>query len=110
VPRGGVVGGTSAVNGQIWLRGVPEDFETWLEGGNDGWGWADVLPYFIRAETDRDFGGDYHGANGPISIPRYGAPSGSPLPPRSSRRASHAAPLNVPTRTIRRRPASGLIR
>lgn len=71
VPRGYVVGGTSAINGQVFLRGVPEDYDLWAAAGNAGWSWRDVLPYFRKLETDLDYGGDFHGKDGPIIVRRY---------------------------------------
>ncbi|MEX2247876.1 MAG: GMC family oxidoreductase N-terminal domain-containing protein [Dehalococcoidia bacterium] len=70
-PRGRVVGGSSAVNTAIALRGVPEDYDEWASLGNPGWAWQDVLPYFRRLETDLDFDGDFHGTSGPVPIRRY---------------------------------------
>lgn len=70
-PRGRVVGGSSAVNTAIALRGVPEDYDEWAALGNEGWAWADVLPYFRRLEHDMDFDAGYHGQDGPIPIRRY---------------------------------------
>ena len=71
-PRGKVVGGSSAVNTTIALRGMPEDYDEWAALGNDGWGWSDVLPAFRRLERDLDFpDAPYHGDSGPISIRRY---------------------------------------
>jgi len=52
VPRGKVVGGSSAINGQVFLRGVPEDYDNWAALGNDEWTFQKVLPYFKKAETD----------------------------------------------------------
>ena len=49
-PRGKVLGGSSSVNAMIYVRGQPQDYDAWAAEGNDGWGWADVLPYFKRAE------------------------------------------------------------
>jgi choline dehydrogenase len=74
VPRGKVVGGSSAVNGAIALRGTPEDYDEWAALGNPGWSWREVLPYFRRLEDDQDEAGDLHGTGGPISIRR--APPG----------------------------------
>jgi choline dehydrogenase len=71
IPRGKVTGGCSAVNGTIWLRGLPEDFENWAAWGNPEWSFAHVLPYFRKVERDLDFGGDFHGTNGPIPVRRY---------------------------------------
>ena len=72
LPRGKVTGGSSAINGQVWFRGIPEDFDEWAEAGNDGWSFLDVLPYFRKSETDLDFpGDDFHGSDGPIPVRRY---------------------------------------
>ena len=70
VPRGKATGGTSAVNGQVILRGTPEDFDKWAEWGNDEWALTSVLPYFRKLETDIDFRGDFHGSDGPIPVRR----------------------------------------
>ena len=78
-PRGRVVGGSSAVNTCIALRGMPEDYDEWASLGNPGWAWADVLPAFRRLERDLDYpDADYHGDSGPISIRRY--PAAEQLP------------------------------
>jgi choline dehydrogenase len=70
-PRGRVLGGSSAINGMVYVRGNPLDFERWRDEGAQGWGYADVLPYFKRAE-DRAEGGDaYRGTGGPLKT-RYG--------------------------------------
>ena len=72
LPRGKVVGGSSAINGQVWFRGIPEDYDEWEAEGNEGWGYLDVLPYFRKIETDLDFpGDDFHGSDGPIPVRRY---------------------------------------
>lgn len=71
-PRGRVVGGSSAVNTTIALRGVPEDYDEWAALGNTEWAWDKVLPAFNRLERDLDYGNeDYHGDAGPITIRRY---------------------------------------
>lgn len=70
-PRGRVVGGSSAVNTAIALRGVPEDYDEWAALGNTEWSWDRVLPYFRRLEDDHDFEGAVHGRGGPIPIRRY---------------------------------------
>ncbi len=70
--RGKVVGGSSATNGQIFLRGIPDDYDRWADAGNDLWGFAQVLPAFRRLERDLDFGdAPYHGAHGPIPVRRF---------------------------------------
>lgn len=71
--RGRAMGGSSTINGQIAIRGVPDDFDRWQAAGCEGWCYADCLPYFNRLETDLDFGDrPYHGADGPIPV--YRAP------------------------------------
>ncbi len=71
VARGKVFGGTSAINHQIFLRGLPGDFDHWAELGNDEWSYTKVLPYFRKLETDLDIAGDFHGTTGPITINRH---------------------------------------
>lgn len=71
LPRGKVTGGSSAVNGTILLRGLPEDFDNWAAWGNPEWGFAQVLPYFRKMESDPELSGDFHGTNGPIPVRRY---------------------------------------
>ena len=74
LPRGRLVGGCSAVNAQIFLRGEKEDFDDWSRRGAAGWSFADVLPYFRRLERDFDFPEKpYHGADGPIPVLRVQA-------------------------------------
>lgn len=69
--RGRGLGGTSAVNAMVAIRGLPEDFDNWAEQGCSGWSWQDVLPSFIRLEDDQDFGNaPYHGKGGPLPIVR----------------------------------------
>jgi 5-(hydroxymethyl)furfural/furfural oxidase len=71
--RGRAIGGSSTINGQIAIRGIPDDFEDWVREGAAGWGWSDVLPYFCKLESDGDFGdAPYHGKHGPIPV--YRAP------------------------------------
>ena len=71
VPRGRVVGGSSAINGQVLLRGVPEDYDSWAAMGNDEWSFVEVLPYFRKLETDTDIRDDFHGFDGPIPVRRH---------------------------------------
>ena len=68
VPRGKVVGGTSAINGQVFLRGVPEDYDRWASWGNEEWEYIKVLPFFRKSETDTDIRDDFHGFDGPIPV------------------------------------------
>jgi choline dehydrogenase len=78
-PRGKVVGGSSAVNGIVAIRGVPEDYDEWAELGNPEWSWEQCLPFFRKLEDDRDFGGDFHGKGGPIPIVRWRPEELAPL-------------------------------
>ena len=71
VPRGKVTGGSSAINGQVFLRGMPEDYDGWAARGNDQWTYEKVLPFFRKLETDTDFSGDFHGTEGPIICRRF---------------------------------------
>ncbi len=71
--RGRAMGGSSTINGQIAIRAMPDDFERWVAEGCAGWGWAEMLPYFRKLETDRNFPeAPYHGDRGPIPV--YRAP------------------------------------
>jgi 5-(hydroxymethyl)furfural/furfural oxidase len=65
-----VVGGGSSINAQVANRGGPSDYDEWAQAGADGWSWNDVLPFFRKLEADGDFGGDLHGADGPLPINR----------------------------------------
>ena len=72
VPRGKVIGGSSSINGQVFFRGIPEDYDEWAELGNDEWAFVNCLPYFRKSETDLKYGGDdFHGSDGPIPVRRY---------------------------------------
>ena len=65
-PRGKVLGGSSSINGMVYIRGNPADFDRWQEEGADGWAYADVLPYFKRAETRAEGGDAWRGGSGPL--------------------------------------------
>ncbi|HJS84032.1 MAG TPA: choline dehydrogenase [Acetobacteraceae bacterium] len=67
-PRGKVLGGTSSINGMIYMRGDHADYDEWRQRGCEGWDWESVLPYFKRAE-DQECGADeYHGVGGPLRV------------------------------------------
>lgn len=70
VPRGKALGGSSAINGMIYIRGHREDYDSWVADGCTGWGYEDVLPYFKRSEANTNGGLDdaLHGRTGPLSI------------------------------------------
>ena len=65
-----VVGGGSAINAMVALRGLPDDYDEWAQMGARGWGWNDVLPYFRKLENDLDMDGPLHGKDGPVPIGR----------------------------------------
>ena len=68
--QGRIMGGGSSVMGMVALRGTPDDYDEWEESGATGWGWNDVLPFFLKLEHDVNFSGDLHGADGPVPIRR----------------------------------------
>ena len=65
-PRGKVLGGSSSINGMIYVRGQPEDFDHWGQLGNRGWDWEGVLPYFKQAENWEGGADEFHGNSGPL--------------------------------------------
>ena len=65
-PRGKTLGGSSSINGLIFIRGQKEDYDTWRDLGNPGWGWDDVLPYFRKAEGNDRLDGPLHSKTGPL--------------------------------------------
>ncbi|MGE4248776.1 MAG: GMC family oxidoreductase [Parvibaculaceae bacterium] len=67
-PRGKVMGGTSSINGMLYVRGFPQDFDHWRDLGNPGWGWDDVLPLFKRQEDNERGPSSHHGAGGPLKV------------------------------------------
>ena len=69
-PRGRVLGGSSSVNGMAYVRGNPLDYEGWAEGGAPGWSWAEVLPYFRKAESFSGGGDEWRGDSGPLNTSR----------------------------------------
>jgi choline dehydrogenase-like flavoprotein len=72
LPRGKVVGGSSALNGTLFTRGLPQDFDGWAREGNPEWSYERVLPFFRKLETDLDITDQYHGGHGPVPIRRAG--------------------------------------
>ena len=71
VARGKVTGGTSAINGQVFMRALPEDFDRWAGWGNDQWTFDKALPFYRDIETDSDVHDDFHGTDGPIVAHRF---------------------------------------
>lgn len=72
MPRGKVLGGSSSTNGMVYSRGSAADYDRWAALGNEGWAYADVLPYFRRAETHPLGASQFHGGSGPLRISRPG--------------------------------------
>jgi choline dehydrogenase len=68
LPRGKCLGGTSSINGMVYARGHPRDYDEWAEQGAAGWSWAEVLPYFKRSEGSWRGASAYHGADGPLTV------------------------------------------
>jgi choline dehydrogenase-like flavoprotein len=68
LPRGRTLGGSSSTNAMVYIRGNRLDYDGWAAMGHDGWGWDDVLPYFIRAEDNERGASELHGAGGPLSV------------------------------------------
>ena len=68
LPRGRVLGGTSSINTMVYIRGHPADYDRWSELGAAGWSFAEVLPYFLRAEDNERGAGPVHGAGGPLAV------------------------------------------
>lgn len=68
LPRGKVLGGTSAINGMVYIRGHHSDYDHWAALGNDGWSFQDVLPYFKKAEHNHETDDEWHGQDGPLHV------------------------------------------
>ena len=67
-PRGKTLGGSSSINGLLWIRGQSNDYDNWRQQGNSGWGWDDVLPYFIKSENNELGKSKFHNDSGPIMV------------------------------------------
>ena len=67
-PRGKTLGGSSSINGLLWIRGQKEDYNIWRQLGNTGWGWDDVLPYFLKSENNELGKSEFHNDSGPITV------------------------------------------
>ena len=67
-PRGKTLGGSSSINGLLYIRGQEQDYDTWRQLGNIGWSWNDVLPYFLKAEDQERGSNKFHGTGGPLYV------------------------------------------
>jgi choline dehydrogenase-like flavoprotein len=75
-PRGKVIGGSGSINGMVYSRGHPRDYDDWAAAGASGWSYAGVLPYFIRSENNEDLPASmYHGRGGPMNVRRPPRPN-----------------------------------
>ena len=72
-PRGKTLGGSSSINGLIYIRGQREDYDHWASLGNKGWSFDDCLPYFIKSERNQRGASEYHGGDGPLAVSDIGA-------------------------------------
>lgn len=98
-PRGRVMGGSSSINAMIYIRGHWKDYEQWRELGNPGWGYADVLPYFMKAENNERGASDCHGEGGPLNVADLRSPN-----PLSRAFVEGAAELGLPINPDFNRP------
>ena len=73
-PRGRALGGSSAINAMLYVRGQRQDYDGWAELGNEGWDWNSVLPYFKKAENNVNGASDAHGDSGPLHVSNQKAP------------------------------------
>jgi choline dehydrogenase-like flavoprotein len=75
-PRGRALGGSSAINAMLYVRGHPSDYDEWVTNGAFGWGWSDVLPWFKSSERNENGADDLHGANGSLRVANQRSPAG----------------------------------
>ena len=75
-PRGKVLGGSSSINAMSYARGQPADYDHWAAQGNPGWGWSDVLPYFLRSEHNERGADAWHATGGPLNVMDLRSPNG----------------------------------
>jgi choline dehydrogenase len=90
-PRGKVLGGSSSINGLLYVRGQREDYDRWRQHGNTGWGYDDILPYFKKAENQQRGADDFHGVGGPLPVSDLGHPD-----PLSAAFVAAAAQTGIP--------------
>src|SRR5438552_1907668 len=74
IPRGKALGGSSSMNAMLYVRGRPLDYDTWEAQGAPGWGYRDVLPYFLKSEDNVRGPSDYHGVGGPLRVSEQRSP------------------------------------
>jgi choline dehydrogenase len=91
VPQGRVLGGSSSINYMIYIRGNRGDYDEWHRLGNEGWSYDDVLPYFVKAESNQTFSNGYHGTDGPLRVESH-----SPSNPLVERYLDAAREVGIP--------------
>ena len=106
VPRGRSLGGSSAINGANWVRPHPADADGWRR---PGWSWPELLPHFIRAETDLDLRGPLHGAHGPMPVRRAAGALLHPAAERLLRAADRLGFPAEPDKNAGAAPGAGLV-
>src|SRR3954464_1766374 len=74
IPRGKSLGGSSSMNAMLYVRGRPLDYDTWERQGAPGWGYKDVLPYFLKAEDNARGASEFHGSDGPLRVSEQRSP------------------------------------
>src|SRR6185312_15113146 len=95
VPRGRGLGGSGLINGMVYFRGHPRDYDDWAQAGATGWSYREVLPYFCRSENNKDFGAsEFHGHDGPMHVRAVTRPN-----PLNFAFFAALAGLGVPART-----------
>jgi choline dehydrogenase len=73
-PRGKVMGGSGSINGTVYLRGIPQDFDSWSDLGNRGWSYRELLPFFKKGETNENGENEYRGGSGPVRVSNLRSP------------------------------------
>ena len=108
-PRGKVLGGTSSINGMVYMRGNHADYDEWRQRGCEGWDWDSVLPYFRKAEDNERGADEFHGVGGPLHVSNqpYDWELGKAA---AARPASRPASRPIPTSTARSRKAAATTR
>jgi choline dehydrogenase-like flavoprotein len=91
VPRGKSLGGSSSMNAMLYVRGRPLDYDTWEAQGASGWGYRDVLPYFIKSEDNERGPSEFHGAGGPLKVSEQRSPR-----PMNRRFLAASAAVGIP--------------
>ena len=108
-PQAKVLGGGSSINAQVYIRGIPQDYDAWRnEFGCAGWSYDDVLPYFIRAEDNLSFANEHHGVDGPLKVSDQKFPTR--LPMRGCEHANRPEFRSIRTSTAWSGPDAAFIR